>query len=216
MTIRVLLADDHPALRYGLVELLGTGGCTVVAEASGAAATRRLCRTHRPDVLLCDLGFPDGSGIDVIHDLAHDDDPVPALAYTAAVDPQTIFEVFDAGAKGYLAKTAAPAELFQALRTVADGAMWYSVEASRAIAEGLRRQSEVQLRGITGREIDILTGVRDGLTNREIAELCHLSPATVKSYTTRLLHKLGARTRAQALVRAAELGLLNPVPAARR
>ena len=219
MPIRVVIADDQPLLRSALVNLLEVEtDIEVVAEADTGAAAVSAVRTHQPDVVIMDIRMPDMDGITATGLIA--DDPVTA---TTRVLILTTFEVEEyivgalrAGASGFLAKDADPAEIVRAVRVVAAGDALLSPAATRSVVERFLSQPErmdsqadiIDL--LTDRERDVLTQVAHGLSNDEIAGVLVLSPLTVKTHVSRILAKTGLRDRAQLVALAYETGVVRP------
>ena len=219
MPIRVVIADDQPLLRSALVNLLEVEtDIEVVAEADTGAAAVSAVRTHQPDVVIMDIRMPDMDGITATGLIA--DDPVTA---TTRVLILTTFEVEEyivgalrAGASGFLAKDADPAEIVRAVRVVAAGDALLSPAATRSVVERFLSQPErmdsqadiIDL--LTDRERDVLTQVAHGLSNDEIAGVLVLSPLTVKTHVSRILGKTGLRDRAQLVALAYETGVVRP------
>lgn len=218
-SIRVVIADDQPLLRSALVNLLEVEAhIEVVAEADTGAAAVSAVRTHQPDVVIMDIRMPDMDGITATGLIA--DDPVTA---TTRVLILTTFEVEEyivgalrAGASGFLAKDADPAEIVRAVRVVAAGDALLSPAATRSVVERFLSQPErmdsqadiIDL--LTDRERDVLTQVAHGLSNDEIAGVLVLSPLTVKTHVSRILGKTGLRDRAQLVALAYETGVVRP------
>jgi DNA-binding NarL/FixJ family response regulator len=179
-----------------------------------------LAARHRPDVVLMDIRMPGGDGLEATRQIASDPElsGVRILILTTFEADELIFEALRAGASGFAVKDIEPADLLQAVRTVAkgDGLLSPSV-TRRLIAEFAsggsrsgRRLSLDCLADLTEREREILTLVGGGLTNAEIAARLFISPATAKTHVSRVMSKLDARDRAQLVVVAYESGLVTP------
>lgn len=203
MTIRVILADDHPIFREGLVRTLEeTGEFQIVGTGGSADDALELARRLRPDVALLDLSMP-GGGIAATRALAALD-PAPRIAIlTVSEEGGDVTDAMAAGAIGYVLKGVSAEELRQTLRAVASGQGFVSPHlASRLLAAMSAPQPARLARrpidDLTKREEDILRGVAEGLSNREIAERLSLQEKTVKHYMTGILGKLHARNRVEA------------------
>ena len=207
--IRLLVVDDHPIVRQGLVAVLeDEADFSVVGAVASAAEAIRLAGTATPDVILLDLelgGGPDGIG--AIPALLAAQPGAKILVFTAYDTSERVFAAIQAGAKGYLLKGAPVEELTRAIRTVqADGSYLESRVATTLLAEvraprrGGGRLSE--------RERAVLCLVAAGLTSKQIARELTITERTVQFHVTGLLNKLGAESRAQAVAIAAERGLL--------
>ncbi len=219
MPISVVIADDQPLLRSALVNLLDVeSDIDVVAEAdTGAAAVAAVSRTH-PDVVIMDIRMPDMDGITATSAIV--DNPVTSatrvLILTTFEVEEYIVGALRAGASGFLAKDADPAEIVRAVRVVAAGDALLSPAATRSVVarflsqpERMDSQSDT-LDSLTDRERDVLTQVAHGLSNDEIAGVLVLSPLTVKTHVSRILAKTGLRDRAQLVALAYETGVVRP------
>ena len=226
MTIRVVVVDDHPVFRLGLAALLDSlEGVRVVGQAASAVEARALlgladegsARTTgadapdgHADVVLMDVDLGDGSGVDVTREVVRAHPGVRVLVVTMHEDADVVFAAVRAGARGYLVKSASPAEVERAVRSVADGAMILApAVADRAMAYvvGGRAAVRVPFPQLTDREREVLDLVAAGLDNTAISRRLVLSPKTVRNHVTNVLTKLGARDRAAAIVVAREEGL---------
>jgi DNA-binding NarL/FixJ family response regulator len=219
MTIRVVLADDQEMVRTGLRVLCEhDGDIEVVAEAGDGAAAAALVRRHQPDVVLMDIRMPVLDGLASTRRILGDpqvDPAVRVLVLTTYERDEYVFEAIRAGASGFLTKEVAPADLREAVRTVAAGQSLLSPGATRSLIEAFVAQSprepdRARLDVVTEREREILALVGRGLSNVEIGRMLYLSPATVKTHVNRAMAKLDARDRAQLVVTAYETGLVRP------
>lgn len=216
--LRVVLVDDQQLVRAGLRPLAERDGdIEVVGEASDGRAGLARVRELRPDLVLMDLRMPVMDGLEATRAIVADPllDGIRVLVLTTFDEDEHVQEAIRAGAAGYLLKDIAPDDLRSAIRTVAAGDALLSpaitAAVMRAVAEGATARTDPSaLAGLTEREIDVLTGIGRGLTNAEIASELFLSPATSRTYVSRLLAKLGARDRAALVVLAYETGLVRP------
>lgn len=216
--IRIVLIDDQELVRAGLRPLAERDGdITVIAEAADGRAGLSFVRELRPDVVLMDIRMPVMDGIEATRAIVSDAalDGVRVLVLTTFDEDENVFSAIRAGAAGYLLKDVSPDDLRAAIRTVASGdaLLSPSVTASvmRAVAEGHSPAADARvLTGLTEREVEVLSGIGRGLTNDEIAAELFLSPATARTYVSRLLTRLDARDRAALIVLAYESGLVRP------
>jgi DNA-binding NarL/FixJ family response regulator len=222
--IRVVVVDDHPVFRLGMAALLDSfDGVRVVGNAASAAEARAVLGlvagdgadgTSAPgagaDVVLMDLDLGDGSGVDVTRELVHVAPTARVLVVTMHEDEDAVVAAVRAGARGFLVKSASPAEVERSVRAVADGAMILSPSvADRAMAYvvGGRSAARVPFPQLTDREREVLDLVAAGLDNTSISRRLVLSPKTVRNHVANVLAKLAVRDRSAAIVRAREEGL---------
>lgn len=213
----VILADDQELVRAGLRTLLGNDRrIEVVAEAGDGHGAVRMTRRHRPAVVLMDLQMPSMGGIEATRTICAD----PALATTRVLilttfdDDADILESIRVGAAGYLLKDTPAAELRRAVHAIAEGENFLSPQITRKlmahVAASPPSEPNVDLSGLTAREVEVLTCVAHGRTNREIAGDLYLSPATARTYISRILAKLGARDRTELAILGHRAGLYRP------
>ena len=216
--ILVVVADDQALVRSGLRALLANSDdLEVVGEAvNGRDAVAVVTRT-RPDVVLMDIRMPGVDGIAATRKITTDSrlSGVAIIMLTTFDDDDQIFAAIRAGASGYLLKDAEPDDLREAIRVVAAGEALLSASVTRKVIEGIVSgpagiADRARLNELTEREREVLAGVGRGLSNDEISAEIHISPATARTYVSRMLTKLGARDRAQLVVIAYETGLVTP------
>lgn len=220
MSIRVLIADDQPLLRSALANLFGAeSDIELVGEAATGVEAVRLARDLRADVVVMDIRMPDMNGIDATAAIAADEAlaGVKVLILTTFEVEENVIAALRAGASGFLAKDAQPAEIVQAVRTVAAGDSLLSPVATRTLVERLLAHPEHQstpaaahLEMLTAREVEVLGLIAQGLSNDEIATSLVVSPLTVKTHVSRILTKTDLRDRAQLVALAYESGLVTP------
>ena len=206
--IRIAILDDHPIVRQGLVAALeDEPDLQVVGTADSAEAGLALVRRERPDVLLLDLELPGMGGVEAIPSLLEANPSTAILVFTAYDTDEHVLGAMRSGAKGYLLKGAAVAELARAIRAVASGGSALEPRvAARLVAEVRSPRGAGPL---THRERDVLRLIAEGLPSKQIARTLGITERTVKFHTASLLRKLGADTRAQAVAQAAQRGLLE-------
>ncbi len=216
--IRVVLADDQALVRSGLRALLANSDdLEVVGEAvDGRDAVAVVART-RPDVVLMDVRMPIVDGIAATRKITADPglSGVAIIILTTFDEDDQIFAAIRAGASGYLLKDVEPDDLRGAIRVVAAGDALLSASITRKVMVGIvsgpaGSADRARLKELTERECEVLAEVGRGLSNDEIAAEIHISPATARTYVSRMLTKLGARDRAQLVVIAYETGLVTP------
>lgn len=205
--IRVVIVDDHPIVRAGLVglvdaaddlEVVGTGATGLEAVA--------LARALGPDVVLMDLRMPDLDGDEATARILEEVPGTRVVILTTYESDDAILSAIGAGASGYLLKAAPEAELLAGIRAVAAGEVALAPSVSRVLVRRASRAEPAVV--LTPRELDVLRLVAEGLGNREIGQRLHLGEATVKTHLLTAFPKLGVRTRTGAVTRARDLGLL--------
>ena len=218
--IRVLVVDDQELVRTGFrVMLSSTPGLTVVGEAGDGAQAIELARELRPDVICMDVQMPVLDGLDATRRIVADPEATgTVLVLTTFDDDDSLFRALDAGASGFLLKTASPEQLVDAVRVLAAGDALLAPEVTRRVIErfgGARPDAApapraVELDTLTEREAEVFRLVARGLSNAEIAARLLVGEATVKTHVSNILLKLGVRDRVQAVVRAYETGFAVP------
>jgi two-component system, NarL family, response regulator NreC len=204
--ISVVIADDHAVVRTGLKLLLdGEDGITVLAEAGDVAETRRRVSAYKPDVLVLDLNMPGEPSLPAIPELAA---ATAVVVLTMQDDPAFAREAMQSGAKGYVLKEAADAELVQAVRAAAAGRTYLNPSLGARIAATPPEPSGPP-DGLTEREVEILRLIALGHTNTEIAERLYLSVRTVESHRSHIQQKLGRTTRAELVQYALAKGFVS-------
>ena len=205
--IKLLVVDDHPILREGLVAVLeDQADFEVVGVAGTAAEGARLASTSTPDVVLLDLEMPDSKGFESVTALHAAAPSTNLLVFTAYDTDDIVVGALRAGAKGYLLKGASVAELAQAIRSVAGGQTYLSPRVAATVVAQLdtRRSTPV----LSPRELEVLRLIAQGHSNKQAAHQLSISEATVKFHVTSILTTLSADNRAQAVRIATQQGLL--------
>jgi DNA-binding NarL/FixJ family response regulator len=206
--ISILVVDDHPIVRQGLVGVLeDEAEFSVVGSASSAEEALTLVAQHHPDVILLDLELPGLDGVAALPRLVEVSPQSRVIVFTAYDTDERVFGAIRAGAKGYLLKGASTEEIGRAIRAVhAGGSHLEPRVAARVLAElhTPRRAGDA----LSDREREVLRLVADGLSNKEIGRALTISERTARFHVTSILNKLGASTRAQAVALAGQRGLL--------
>ena len=216
--VTVVIVDDHPVFRRGLVSLLEAAGMVVLAQAADGRSGIAAVTEHRPDVVLMDLHLPDISGAEATRRLVRDVPGVRICILTMFDDDDSVFAAMRAGALGYLLKGSDVDGIERAVRAVAVGEALYSAAVARRMqaffaasdAGGLAAQPFPDL---TPREREVLDHVARGASNADIAGTLELSQKTVRNMVSAVLAKLRVADRGQAIVRARDAGLGRGGPA---
>ncbi|MEU4805345.1 response regulator transcription factor [Actinosynnema sp. NPDC023587] len=220
MTTRVLVADDQPLIRAGLVALFTAApGFTVVGQAANGEEAVALAAETRPDVILMDVRMPVVDGIAATRRiLAGPADPLPRVVVLTTFDlPEYVCTAFGEGASGFLLKETPPDRIISAVRAIAAGDVLLAPAITRRLVETYTERHRAtsttpsRLAELTARETEVLRLVAFGLSNQDIAGRLVLSEATVKTHVKRLMSKLRLTSRAQAVVAAYESGLVTPL-----
>ncbi|MGR7025937.1 response regulator [Geodermatophilus sp. URMC 62] len=210
MSVRVVLADDHPMYRFGLRAVLDASPeVEVVGEAADGAELLAVVARCTPDVVLTDLSMPQLSGTAAIDELSRRRPGLGVLVLTMHEDDASLFGALRAGARGYLLKGADREEIVRAVLAVAAGDAVYGGAVARRVADALtgRASAAPVLPGLTGREREVLELLAAGLPTGQIARRLALSDKTVRNHVSAVLTKLQVPDRAAAVARAREAGL---------
>lgn len=209
--IRVILADDHQVVRHGIHQFLATAGIDVLAEANDGAQALQLIEQHQPDVAVLDIQMPEFSGIEVARRVRARGWPVGILILTAFDDDPFIMAALEAGANGFVLKTADIEAIIEAVRAVNEGR---SVLDPRIVPKLMHavtasRHETAPYEPLTDRELEVLQAAARGLTNKAIGVLLDISDRTVQGHLRRIFEKLNVTNRTEAVVKATQFGLLD-------
>ncbi len=213
MSVRVVVADDQEAVRTGLVLILGSApDIDVVAEVADGLSAVRAAAEHRPDVVLMDIRMPGIDGIEATRRILAGGGPTQVLVLTTFDLDELVDGALAAGAAGFLLKSVDATRLTDGVRAVARGEGVLAPEVTRRVIRryaGAPRPSSVPgLETLTARETDVLAGLGRGLSNAELSAELVISEGTTKTHVSRVLAKLGLRSRTQAAIAAQEAGLV--------
>ena len=204
--IRILVADDHPVVRDGLVAMLGTQpDFSVVGEASTGREVVQKAALLLPDVVLLDLEMPDMNGVEALHQMRAERPDVRVLVFTAFDTDELIVKAVQAGAQGYLLKGTPRSEIFQAVRVVGGGGSLLQPVVASKLMQHISKANEP----LTDREVQVLGLLARGKSNKEIAAVLSISERTAKFHVSSILGKLGAGNRTEAVTIAAQRGLVK-------
>lgn len=207
MPLRLVLIEDHQALREGLELLLSREGCEVVGTAGTAVQGQRLVEELAPDVALVDIRLGEDDGIELTRRLLDADPERRIVLYTGSADEELLFSGLDSGARGYALKDGSPRELVEALVLVAAGGSYVDPRLRSAL---LSRRVTEHLPSLSNREREILDLLAQGLTGEAVAERLVLSAETVKTHIRNAMAKLEAHTRVHAVAIALREGYISP------
>jgi two-component system, NarL family, nitrate/nitrite response regulator NarL len=205
-SLRILVADDHPLFRQGVVHALGAEpGLKVVGQASSGEEALKLACELLPDVVLLDISMPGWGGLVTVEKITTACPATTIVMLTVSEDKDKLLAAFKAGARAYVLKGVSAQDLSAVLRSASVGEVYVSPSLASEMLVSLTRGSAPDpLQELTDREREILTLIGTGLTNREIGERIFLSEKTIKHYVTNILQKLQVRSRVEAALLAAQ------------
>jgi DNA-binding NarL/FixJ family response regulator len=207
VSLRLVLIEDHQALREGLELLLDREGCQVVGTAGTAGEGRELIERLDPDVALVDIRLGGESGIDLTRALIDADPGRRVVLYTGSSDVDLLISGLDSGARGYALKEGTPSELTSALATVAGGGTYVDPRLRQSL---LSRRTTQRMPSLSKREREIMDLLAQGLTGEDVAGRLFLSSETVKTHIRNAMAKLEAHTRVHAVAIALREGFISP------
>ncbi len=209
--IRVLLADDHAIVRAGIRQFLEhAGDIEVIAEADDGEAAKELILKKHPDIAVLDIQMPKASGIEVTRWVRSNSPEVGVLILTAFDDDPYVLAVLQAGANGYVLKTASPTDLIKAVRDVYAGKSVLDSEVTQKLLSQLSHTRETAaVEAVTSREMEVLELVARGFTNKAIGLQLGISDRTVQGHLAHIFDKLHAGSRTEAVMRAVSLGWIS-------
>lgn len=208
--VRVVVADDHPLFREGLVRALtGSGQIEIAGEAANGLEALELIAAHRPDVALIDLQMPGLDGPQVAAAVVRDELPTRVLLVSAHADAALVYHALQQGAAGYLPKESSRSEIVTAVLDCAAGRDVVAPELASGLAAEIRRRAEPSGPSLSAREREVLKHIAEGASVPMIAKELFLAPSTIKTHVQRLYEKLGVGDRAAAVAEAMRRGLLE-------
>jgi DNA-binding NarL/FixJ family response regulator len=202
--MRVMLVDDHALVRSAIRQAITADDVEVVGEASSAEEALDRAPALRPDLLLLDVDLPGMSGVQLIRELVPRLPQMKIVMLTVSTSRRDLLDAIRNGASGYLTKDLSPEALLRSVRGIRTGDLpmprALAAQVMEDLAQVARRSTAgaEELNGLSGREEEVLRLLSDGLTDREIAESLQISPRTVETHVSNVLHKLGVRNRAEA------------------
>jgi len=202
--VRVLLADDHPVVRHGIIaNVKPQPDMIVVAEAGDGVEALALIKEHLPDVVLLDLRMPRMDGLDVLAELKTSRLPCKVIIMTTFDSEEDVQRAMKAGARGYLLKDSTQEEILDAIRRVSLGETYLPARIVQKVAEGMRKPE------LSPREVEVLQWVAAGKSNKEIGAQLFIAEGTVKTHVKNLLEKLAVVGRTAAIREAVHRGLVR-------
>lgn len=208
--VRVVVADDHPLFREGLVRALTSSGLVeVVAEAADGPSALAMIKEHTPTVALLDHQMPGMDGAQVAAAVLRDEVPTRVLLVSANQDPAIVYHALQQGAAGYLPKESSRSEIVNAVLECAQGRDVLAPQLAAGLAVEIRRRAEPSGPTLSAREREVLSMIAEGASIPTMAKRLFLAPSTVKTHVQRLYEKLGVGDRAAAVAEAMRRGLLD-------
>lgn len=209
--VRVLIAEDHPMMREAIVARLNLdGGIDVVGEASDGRELIDLYEEHRPDVVLVDLQMPGLNGIEATKAIKERDPDAKIVILSASSDRAAVSVALAAGASGYLLKSLEGAQLNSYVHQAALGEAVFDTGSALRVIEGLAPVTKpASSKSLSAREIEVLSGLAEGLTYQEISDKMSISLSSVRTYVKRLFEKLGVSDRSAAVRQAMRAGIIS-------
>ncbi len=202
MMLNVLLAEDHDMVRQGTRLFLESKGIRVVGEAKNGREVVEMARTLQPDVIIMDIHMPELTGIEATRRIRYENADVRILILTAYDEPAYVHALLDAGADGFMLKTAGLSELLRIL---------YEIAGGRKMFDKTMLKKAQQAPTLTEREIQVLQLVADGMTNKEIGKLLFISDRTVQGHLKNIYEKLNVNTRTEAVKIALQQGYIKGI-----
>ena len=210
MTIRVLIADDHPIIRSGVrSELSRDCDIQIVGEATNGDEALAKTRELKPDVLVLDIRMPGLKISSVLDQLKVEENPARILILSAFGDSGNVLGAINLGAQGYLLKDEAPAAIIQAVKTIANGEPWFSGSVRSIVNDHMQGKLRLPSEILTEREYSILKCIAEGLSNLEISEKLFVTERTVEFHISNLYRKIGVDTKVKAVLWAQENHVLD-------
>lgn len=213
--IRLLLVDDHEIVRAGLRMLFqAEAGMEIVGEASSGDEALQLVESLRPDVVIMDVAMPGMNGIEATRRIRAKSPESGVLALTMHEDEQYFFAMLGAGASGYIPKRAAPDDLVSAVHAVSQGNVFLYTSLARFLMRDVLEKQQAPaepdaVNSLTARELEVLTLIAEGLTNRQIGEALVISPKTVDRHRENIMTKLNLHSRVELVKYAIEKGIIE-------
>lgn len=206
--MNVLLAEDHKMVRQGTRLYLESMDVTVVGEATNGREAVEMAGTLQPDVVVMDIHLPELTGVEATRRIRHEYPDIRILVLTAYDEPAYVHALLDAGADGFILKTAELAELYKALNEVAVGRRAYDPEMLARAHKHISGMS-AQIEGLTDRELEVLAQASQGKTNKEIGKLLFISDRTVQGHLKNIYQKFGVTSRTEAVAVALQHGFIS-------
>jgi two-component system, NarL family, nitrate/nitrite response regulator NarL len=208
--ISVLIADDHPVFRQGLVDAIGSRPeLKLAGQADNGKSALAEIQRLEPDVAVIDMKMPELDGMEVVRAVIQDELKSRVLFLTGYLEGAIAYEAVEAGARGYISKDSSSDAICDAIAAVASGEVVMGAEIQNSIAQEIRMRAPVQKNPLSEREREIVELTADGHSVAEIAQRLYLSPATVKTHLQRVYQKLGVSDRAAAVAEAMRRGLVE-------
>ncbi|MBI4169191.1 MAG: response regulator transcription factor [Acidobacteria bacterium] len=210
MSIRVMVADDHPVVRQGLKFMLAREGFAVVGEAADGREALRQTEGTRPEVVVLDLAMPGLNGIDAAREIMRISPGTKTIILTQHAEEPYILEALRAGVHGYVLKSQAVSDMIQAIRDVHRGRLYLSPSISNVVVGAYREHGDLPRDPLTPREREVLQLIAEGRSTKQVAEALGITVKTAESHRSRIMFKLQIHEKAGLVRYAIKRGLIQP------
>jgi len=210
MTIKIIVADTHPLIINGICETLnGHSQFQIICQTTNYDELGELITNFRPDILIIDVNLDQFYDINKLFSLQNPKFPFKIIILSAIEEPYLVMELIRMGVKGFVTKDEKPEKLLEALEAVIKGKRWFSPQILKLVADSINQKDSQSLPDLNDREIEILSMLSQGFENKYIARQLNLSERTIRYHTGKIMDKLEAKNRTEAVAKAFQLGLIK-------
>jgi len=210
MTIKIIVADTHPLIINGICETLnGHSQFQIICQTTNYDELGELITNFRPDILIIDVNLDQFYDINKLFSLQNPKFPFKIIILSAIEEPYLVMELIRMGVKGFVTKDEKPEKLLEALEAVIKGKRWFSPQILKIVADSINQKDSQSLPDLNDREIEILSMLSQGFENKYMARQLNLSERTIRYHTGKIMDKLEAKNRTEAVAKAFQLGLIK-------